>query len=106
LDEVFSLLLTECKEVKIMKINPLNLGLASAITAGVVWIICSLLVWMIPGPMMTTTGNMTHMDMSRFGRMLSPIGIVWGLVIWSLFAGIFAWLLATVYNFLSRNTKE
>lgn len=88
-----------------MKINPLNLALASAITAAVGWIICSLLVWMMPGPMMMTTDNMMHMEMSRLGWRLSPMGFVWGLVVWSLFAGIFAWLLATVYNLLSREKK-
>lgn len=89
-----------------MKINALNFALASAITAAIVWLVCSLLVWMMPGAMMTTTGNMVHMDMSRFGWMFSPTGVIWGLVVWSLFAGIFAWLLAAIYNYLSRNTKE
>ncbi len=82
-----------------MKINSLNLALASAITTAVVWVICSLLVWMMPGSMMNTTGNMVHMDMSKSGWMLSPLGFFWGLIVWSLFAGIFAWLLARVYNF-------
>jgi cell division protein FtsX len=85
-----------------MKINSLNLALASAITTAVVWVICSLLVWMMPGSMMNTTGNMVHMDMSKFGWMLSPLSFFWGLIVWSLFAGIFAWLLATVYNFLTK----
>lgn len=89
-----------------MKINSLNFALASAITAAIVWIVCSLLVWMMPGAMMNTTGNMVHMDMSKFGWVLSPIGVFWGLIVWSLFAGIFAWLLATIYNFLNRNIKE
>lgn len=85
-----------------MKINPLNFALASAITAAVVWIICSLLVWMMPGAMMITTGHMVHMDMGRFGWMLSPLSVIWGLIAWSLFAGIFAWLLATIYNLLTK----
>lgn len=86
-----------------MKINSLNFALASAITTAIVWVICSLLVWMMPGSMMNTTGNMVHMDMSKSGWMLSPLGFFWGLIVWSLFAGIFAWLLATVYNFLTKN---
>ena len=89
-----------------MKINSLNFALASAITAAIVWTVCSLLVWMMPGPMMNTTGSMVHMDMNRLGWMLSPMGFIWGLIVWSIFAGVFAWLLATVYNLLNRNTKE
>lgn len=86
-----------------MKINSLNFALASAITAAILWILCSLLVWIMPGPMMNTTGNMVHMDMSKFGWVLSPLGVFWGLIIWSLFVGIFAWLLATIYNLLNGN---
>lgn len=86
-----------------MKINSLNFALASAITAAVFWIICSLFVWIMPGAMMNTTGNMVHMDMSKFGWMLSPFGVLWGLIVWSLFAGIFAWLLATIYNRLTKD---
>ena len=86
-----------------MKINSLNLALASAVTAAIVWAICSLLVWTMPGAMMNVTGNMVHMEMGKSGWILSPLGFLWGLIIWSLFAGIFAWLLATVYNLLTKN---
>lgn len=86
-----------------MKINPLNFALASAITAAVVWIICSILIWMMPGAMMNMTTNLFHMEMGKTGFVLSPIGVVWGLIGWSLFAGIFAWILASVYNLLTKN---
>ncbi len=86
-----------------MKINSLKFGLASAITAAVVWIICSLLVWMMPGAMMNMTTNLFHMEMGKAGFVLSPIGVVWGLIGWGLFAGIFAWILATIYNFLTKD---
>ncbi len=86
-----------------MKINSLNFALASAITAAVVWVVCSLLVWTMPGAMMNTTGNMVHMEMGKSGFMLSPLGVIWGLVAWSLFAGIFAWILATIYNLLTKD---
>ena len=86
-----------------MKINSLNFGLAGAITVAVVWIVCSLLVWVMPGPMMSMTGAMVHMDMTKFGWELSPLGVFGGLIVWSLFAGIFAWLLAAIYNGLTKN---
>ncbi len=86
-----------------MKINSLKFGMASAITAAVFWVICSLFVWMMPSGMMNVTTNMMHMEMARSGWTLSPMGVVWGLVVWSLFAGIFAWLLATIYNLLTKN---
>lgn len=86
-----------------MKINSLNFALASAITAAIVWVICSLLVWIMPGPMLNMTGNMVHMNLSSLGWMLSLTGFIWGLIVWSLFAGIFAWLLAAIYNLLTKS---
>ena len=86
-----------------MKINPLNFALASTITAAVVWTICSLLVWMMPGAMMNMTTNLFHMEMAKSGFTLSPLGVIWGLIGWSLFAGVFAWILATVYNLLTKD---
>ena len=86
-----------------MKINSLKFGLASAVTAAVVWIICSLLIWIMPGAMMNMTTNLFHMEMGKSGFVLTPIGVIWGLVGWSLFAGIFAWILATIYNLLTKD---
>ena len=86
-----------------MKINALNFAVASAITAAVVWLFCSLFVWMVPGGMMNVTTNMMHMEMARSGWTISPLGVVWGLIAWSLFAGIFAWILATIYNLLTKD---
>ncbi len=86
-----------------MKINTLNFALASAITTAILWTVCSLMVWMMPGAMMNTTGYMVHIDISKFGWMLSPSGFFWGLIVWSIFAGIFAWLLAAIYNALTKS---
>ena len=85
-----------------MKINVLNFALASALTAAGVWLICSLLVWAMPGPMMNMTANMVHMNMGKSGWVLSPISVIGGLIGWGLVAGIFAWLLATIYNRLTK----
>lgn len=79
--------------------------MASAVSAAVVWIICSLLVWMMPGAMMSVTTNLFHMEMGKSGFVISPMGVFWGLVGWSLFAGIFAYILATAYNLLSSDRK-
>ena len=86
-----------------MKIDSTKFALGAAITAAIVWMVCSMFVWMIPGGMTNVTTNMMHMDMARSGWTISPLGVVWGLIAWSLFAGIFAWLLATIYNMLTKN---
>ena len=86
-----------------MKINALNFALAGAITAAVLWLICSLFVWLMPGGMMNVTTNMMHVEMAKGGWTLTLAGVVWGMVGWSLFVGVFAWMSATIYNLLSRN---
>ncbi|MEO8574338.1 MAG: DUF5676 family membrane protein [Pyrinomonadaceae bacterium] len=86
-----------------MKINASRFAFAGAITTAIVWVFCSLFVWTMPGPMMEVTGSMVHMDMSKFGWILSPMGFFLGLIVWSLFAGIFAWLLATIYNLVTKS---
>jgi len=86
-----------------MKINALNFGLAGAVAAAVLWIICSLFVWIVPGAMVNVTTNMMHTELARSGWTISLAGVVWGLIGWSLFAGVFGWLAATIYNLLTKN---
>ena len=89
-----------------MKIDSTKFALAAAITAAVFWVICSLFVWMVPAGMMNMTTNMMHTEIGMGNWTLSPMGVVWGLVAWSLFAGIFAWLLATIYNLLVKDLNH
>lgn len=85
-----------------MKLNALSLAFATSITTAIAWLICSLLVWTMPGPMMTTTGHMVHMDMTRTVWMLTPLGFFGGLIVWSVLLGLLAWVLASLYNLFSR----
>ena len=89
------------QEVK-MKINPVPFALASAITAAVLWIICSLAVFVLPGQMMSMSGEMVHANLSGMHWNLSMSGVLIGLVGWVLVAGIFGWIVALVYNLLNK----
>lgn len=57
----------------------------------------------MPGLAKNVTGQMMHMDMGQIGWTLTATGFVWGLVAWSVVVGIFAWLLATIYNLFTRS---
>lgn len=81
-----------------MKINPLYFGLSSAITAAILWILCSMFVFLVPSPMMNMSGHMMHANLSSMNWTLSFTGVLTGLIAWSLFAFIFAWALAYIYN--------
>ncbi len=84
-----------------MKLHEIKFGLAAAISIAILWIICSLIVWLSPGMSMEMSGHMVHSDLSQMQWQLSLSGIIIGLIIWSLFAGIIGWLIATVYNKLT-----
>lgn len=81
-----------------MKLDAVKFGLAWAITFALFWIVCSVLVWLMPGSMRSMSGNMVHGDLSAMHWHLSPVGVVLGLIAWSLVAGITGWLVALVYN--------
>ena len=83
-----------------MKLDAVKFGFAFAITAAVLWIICSLLVWAFPSMMMQMSGDMVHGDLSQmgWGWHLSLSGVFFALILWSVTAGITGWLIAYSYN--------
>lgn len=85
-----------------MRLNPSKFALAALITAAIFWTACSVLVFLFPGPMMNTSGNMFHMEMGRMGFVLSLASFLWGLVLWSLFVGAFSFVMSSLYNLLVR----
>ena len=84
-----------------MDLNSTKIGLAAACTAGVLWLICSVLVIMLPGEMMFMSGHMVHANLEDFSWTLTFTGFLVGLVAWSVIACVTGWLIATIYNFLS-----
>lgn len=83
-----------------MKIDSIKFALTAAITAVVVWIVCSAVVFLLPKMMLSLSGNMIHMNLDRIGWHLSLSGIVMGLFGWFFISGIIAWLFAKTYNAL------
>ena len=81
-----------------MKLEPKALALSSAATFAILWVICSLLVVLLPGTMMNMSGHMMHAEMSQMSWSMNFTGFVAGLVIWSLLAGVTGWLVAVLYN--------
>jgi hypothetical protein len=81
-----------------MKLDAMKFGMATAIVFGLFWIACSVLVMMLPSVMMDMSGHMIHGDMSGMSWHMTISGVVIGLIIWSVFAGFIAGLIAHVYN--------
>ena len=89
-----------------MKLEPLRLGVATAVAVGIVWVICSVFVIGTPGMAMYAAGGMMHGEANAMVMQVTPIGFVVGLAGWSLGAGLTAWLVAALYNaFGAREPK-
>lgn len=81
-----------------MKLDALKLGLATAVVFTVVWIVCSLLVLVLPALMMRMGGHMLHANLSAAQWTLQWPGFIIGLILWSLLGGVLVWAVAAVYN--------
>ena len=87
-----------------MTLNAFKFGMASAITAAILWLVCSLLVMVMPSMMLSMSGEMVHMQLNEMSWHLTLTGVVIGLVAWVVAAGIAGWLLAAIYNRLQSSS--
>lgn len=81
-----------------MKLQTTNFALACALAALILWIICSLFVMLIPMGMMSLSGHMMHGDFSTLQWQLGMHGFFFGLIAWTITAGVLGWLIAAIYN--------
>ena len=87
-----------------MKLNANKFALAAAIGFAILWLLCSLLVALMPNQSMHVSNAMLHSSMSWQWNMHWP-GLLIGLIAWSLTAGVSAWLIAIIYNRLPDGGK-
>lgn len=81
-----------------MKLNANAFGLAAAVTVALLWVVCSLVVVLMPGMSMTMGGYMMHTDFTGMQWDMHLTGFIGGLVTWVVVAYVFAGLMALVYN--------
>ncbi len=81
-----------------MKLSSLKFGLAAACAVAVAWILCSLLVLLLPSISLNLGGYMMHVDLSNISWQIGFAGFLLGLILWTLLAGIIASLTAAIYN--------
>jgi len=81
-----------------MKLDAVKLGVATAIVFAIIWLICSILVVLIPSPMMQMSGQMLHADFGNQGWSMHWAGFFTGLILWSLVPALLAWAIARLYN--------
>ncbi len=81
-----------------MKLNANAFAIAAAITTALLWLVCSLIVVLMPGMSMSMSGYMMHTDFSGMQWSMNITGFILGLVVWSFIASLTAWLIAVFYN--------
>lgn len=86
-----------------MPLNEAKFGIACAITAALLWALCSILVLAMPSLMLSVTEAMVHMQLQEMEWHLNLEGVLVGLLAWVIGAGFSGWLLASIYNRLSMH---
>ena len=81
-----------------MKLNASKFAIAGGITSGILWIICSLMMWSMPAGMMSMSGYMMHEDYSGMRGQMGFGGILFGLVGWILVGAVICGIFAAIYN--------
>ncbi|MFT4977863.1 MAG: hypothetical protein ACI8S6_003770 [Myxococcota bacterium] len=78
--------------------SPVRLGNTSALTAAILWLLCSALVAVAPEQAMQATGPMIHTDLTGMSFELTLRGVFVGLLAWS----ASAWTAGAVFAVCSR----
>lgn len=81
-----------------MKLDSSKFALAAAYASAIIWVLCSLVVMLVPDMSMHASGYMMHSDFSAMQWQMHFTGFLVGLILWSVSVGVFAWLMASIYN--------
>lgn len=81
-----------------MKLHASKFGLAAAYAVAIVWVVCSVIVYLLPDLSMHASGYMMHADFSAMHWQMHLTGFLVGLIVWSVVAGVLTWLMAAIYN--------
>ena len=84
-----------------MRINATLLGLATAVSAGISYVLCALAVAVAPAATSRAFGFVMHMDLSSIARPLTWGSFIIGLVAFSAVIGLLVWFAAIVYAALA-----
>lgn len=81
-----------------MSLDAKILAMSFGSTTVVLWMVCSVLVVLMPGPTMSMAAHMLHGDMAEFSWTLTWTGFFIGLVSWTVCAAAAGWLIGWFYN--------
>ena len=89
-----------------MRIETGKFAAAVGISAALLWIACSVIVWISPAMMMAMTGHMLHADLSGMSWELTLGGVLAGAASWTGLSAVLGGLIAGIYNRLVVRRAE
>jgi len=78
-------------------------AMACALSTGLLWVVCSMLVVCFPETMLRISVHMFHIDSEQLSWTLTWSGFFLGFISWVIFAGATGLILSEIYNRLVRN---
>ncbi len=81
-----------------MKLSARSLFLATAITTGIAYLLCILFVILAPQPTMAFFSSILHANLTGITLTVTWGNFITGLLFWSIVPGLYAALLARLYN--------
>lgn len=84
------------------KQTPMKWAIASALAVGVLWLICSAMVFIMPEAMMVMSSDMVHLNLAAFSWELSLSGVLMGLLGWMAIAALLGGLIPVFVQKLSN----
>lgn len=84
-----------------MKLSARALFLATAVTTGIVYLLCILFVLLAPRLTMAFFSSILHANLTGITLTVTWESFITGLLVWSIGTGLYAALLAQLYNRLS-----
>ena len=87
-------------------LQPVRVGNASALVVAVLWVICSAVVLLIPGPATWITAQMLHVDPAMFQWQISAAGFAVGLLSWTALAWVIAASATAAYRLMASRRRS
>lgn len=79
-------------------LNGAKISKVVVVWATILYVICVLIAWLIPGLYSWGAGNLIHFGMVTSAPSLTLTGVIFGLVIWDVIIYAAVWLFVLLYN--------
>lgn len=89
-----------------MALQPRKLGVASATTAALLYMLCWNFVALLPGLSLQLTEDMLHGTMGAMSWRMDARSLLVGTILWAALAGAAVWTAAALYNRFDDSPPE